>query len=439
VYGDFSRLIDEPLGAYTGVLAEQGAVLLDAELNEHAAIVVSLLRRLATDVVGPFGGPLARCGFGVTPLLPAGSETYTGITLGPGHYYVHGRRLRAPASGDASAVVAPPLLPPRFLVCLQVWEQAVGVVREPGLLDPAIAFSAPDTTRRSQVRWSPALRATLPGSDAALTGTETRAEILEAFASYEANPPPRPRMAARALYTRDPEEPLPSSPAAPRYRGNENQLYRVEIHEPGTSGVATFKWSRENGSVELVLTQLPATPTLAATYQYTNPWRDPSARAQGTDWVELVDDSWLPFGSPDALLQVQDLVSTTPPPSLNYDASRHPFVRRWDQPSVGSTPQQGIPVGQATSWYELERGVEIRFEAGTAAYQRGDYWLVPARTSTRDVDWPTGGGVPRSLPPHGPARYLAPLALVPDLMGTEPIVELRSAFAAAAKPRLREP
>ena len=198
MHGDFSRVIDEPLGGFTGVLAEQGRFPLDAEFNEQSAIVMALLRRLATDVVGPFGGPLPRCGFGVTLVRSADSDTFTEIQFGPGHYYVHGRRLRAPARGDASAAVAELPKPP-FLVCVQVWEQSVGVVAEQDLLDPAIAFSVPDTTRRSQVRWSPAMPTKLPGSGAALSGQETRAEILEAFASYEANPQPRPRMAARAL------------------------------------------------------------------------------------------------------------------------------------------------------------------------------------------------------------------------------------------------
>jgi Family of unknown function (DUF6519) len=33
------------------------------------------------------------------------------------------------------------------------------------------------------------------------------------------------------------------------YQGLENQLYRIEIHQGGTEATATFKWSRENGSV----------------------------------------------------------------------------------------------------------------------------------------------------------------------------------------------
>ena len=40
-------------------------------------------------------------------------------------------------------------------------------------------------------------------------------------------------------------QPIPSA----GYQGLENQLYRVEIHQGGPMAWATFKWSRENGSV----------------------------------------------------------------------------------------------------------------------------------------------------------------------------------------------
>ncbi len=36
-------------------------------------------------------------------------------------------------------------------------------------------------------------------------------------------------------------------PPDSRYRGAENQLYRVEIHDPGPAGTATFKWSNDGG------------------------------------------------------------------------------------------------------------------------------------------------------------------------------------------------
>ena len=47
------------------------------------------------------------------------------------------------------------------------------------------------------------------------------------------------------------------TPAA-GYRGLENQLYRVEIHQHGDESTATFKWSRENGSVVVAITAAPA-------------------------------------------------------------------------------------------------------------------------------------------------------------------------------------
>ena len=33
------------------------------------------------------------------------------------------------------------------------------------------------------------------------------------------------------------------------YRGIENRLYRIEIHNGGALGTARFKWSRDNGSI----------------------------------------------------------------------------------------------------------------------------------------------------------------------------------------------
>ena len=57
-------------------------------------------------------------------------------------------------------------------------------------------------------------------------------------------------------------------------------------------------------------------------------------------------------------------------------------------------------------WVELEAGVQVCFiphESGTPAhdYRAGDYWLIPARTATGDVEWPGPVGQPASQPPQG--------------------------------------
>ena len=50
----------------------------------------------------------------------------------------------------------------------------------------------------------------------------------------------------------------------------------------------------------------------------------------------------------------------------------------------------------ATQWIALEDGILIQFQpvqspgTGANTYRTGDYWLVPARVATGDVEWPNG-------------------------------------------------
>ena len=54
----------------------------------------------------------------------------------------------------------------------------------------------------------------------------------------------------------------------------------------------------------------------------------------------------------------------------------------------------------------------MRFEPGV--YRTGDYWLIPARTATRDVEWPRqeGGDEPLPQAPHGVYHHFCRLALL---------------------------
>jgi hypothetical protein len=63
-----------------------------------------------------------------------------------------------------------------------------------------------------------------------------------------------------------------------------------------------------------------------------------------------------------------------------------------------------------STWIELEDGVQVQFQPG-GQYNTGDYWLIPARTVSGDIEWP-GGNNPSPLPPHGIVHHYAPLALV---------------------------
>ena len=44
------------------------------------------------------------------------------------------------------------------------------------------------------------------------------------------------------------------------------------------------------------------------------------------------------------------------------------------------------------SFRDLEDGVQVRVCGGGRRYRTGDYWTIPARTNTGDVEWPTEGG-----------------------------------------------
>src|SRR5262249_45511964 len=139
--------------------------------------------------------------------------------------------------------------------------------------------------------------------------------------------------------------------------------------------------------------------------------RDAHGGLRPDQWVEILDDTYALRGVPGPLYQVEsvDAMAMTvtlrsragaPPLPVYGEADRgvHPMLRAGDH-SV-ETPQQGagaIPVSAARDWYELEDGVQIRLEQSPAEppppggepaprYRSGDYWLIPARTETGDVE-----------------------------------------------------
>ena len=454
MYGDFSRLTFSAAKSFTGVWSQQGRVHLDADANEQTAILLHWLRTLATDFIGPFGGHVSRSGFGVQ--AAAGD-----LTFSPGHYYVYGLRCDLPRPEGASTPAvtysslvpgAGPLPASPFVVQLFVWERSVSAVADPDLLEPALGPHPPDTTVRSQVAWIPQLSTFLPSPApggtpvAAVSAADLTPEYVStSYDEFNSGPRPRPLLAARV----EPDIQTSQStivPATAGYLGVENQLYRVEVHVGGTAGGTpppTFKWSRDNGSAEFAITAFgegetqPSDPVVTVTVASLG--RDGRWGLETGDWVELIDDTWAPLGTPAPLLPVSAISRAdnlvTLRGTVQTDLSRHPFLRRWDQPAPGPGDANGIAITESAGqdgagWLDLEDGVQIRFLANGAAYQRGDYWLIPARTATGRLLWP-GGPYPQALAPYGPARYLAPLAVV----GAGPAVtDMRTLFTHLAWP-----
>jgi hypothetical protein len=460
VYGDFSRILDPRPKRYSAVWAQQGRLQLDADLNEQTAIVLDYLRTLAVDFIGPFGGHVHRAGFGVhLAPVPDGEKPPWSVHLSDGHYYVYGLRCQTSGPDAPTGRIELGHHESPLIVELLVWEQTVGAIQDPTLIEPALGLGAPDTALRSQVRWRVLASRELPGVEGGLgnalkrAGSESAGDdaeeaatetvgltIIEAYAAHQQADAHRPQLQARATATSVPADEEDTAPVLSAYRGVENQLYRVEVHTGGGLKEATFKWSRDNGSVVLALDAITEEGSGGFTAVLSGLWRDARAGIVPGDWVELVDDGWAPAGEPPSLLLVEEVTLATRTVKLSagtgdhvVDETRHPFLRRWDQRPTAIADDNAIAVAGAQSWLDLEDGVQVQFAESSRNFQRGDYWLIPARTATGGVLWPVADGAPAMRPPDGPARYRAPLALLPST-SPEDVVDLRTRFTHLAWP-----
>lgn len=445
--GDFSRVTFDPSRNFTRVLLQQGRVQLDADGNEQAAILLHYLRSLAADLIGPFGGPGDSFKIGVKP-----ASNPLDLTIGKGHYYVDGWLCENPAdltySGQRSLGEQEKSLPTQFpfLVYLDVWERHVTWVQDDSIRE--VALGRLDTATRAQLVWQ--VRAVREA--AGVTVGRTRDEVMGQWQSLVDfwQPANRGRLKARAKMDGDDTDACTVSPEA-RYRGDENQLYRVEIqsYEVAANGskALTFKWSRENGSVIFPVRDLDG---MTATLESLG--RDEATGLQVGNWVEIVDDVIDLSGKPGPLLKVKEINAARATVTLEgettgipvykegEEATRNAYLRRWDHQEMAfkdkndaRTPNGGVlfVFGQAgDGWLDLEKGIQVQFQ-NEGTYRPGDYWLIPARTVTGDVEWPGEVDNPTALPPHGVEHHFAPLAIV-TAANAEP-VHLRKVFTSQAE------
>jgi hypothetical protein len=84
---DLSRVTFDPAKRFSGVVYQQGRVVLDADLNEEHEIESYLAEATASDVIGPSGAPKASAsgGFQIS-VTPDGAN----LAISPGRFYVDG-------------------------------------------------------------------------------------------------------------------------------------------------------------------------------------------------------------------------------------------------------------------------------------------------------------------------------------------------------------
>lgn len=228
------------------------------------------------------------------------------------------------------------------------------------------------------------------------------------------------------------------------YTGVENQFYRVEIHNPGTGGgaSASFKWSRENASVQTSVTGIgPGSnalgdPTSVLTVQSLG--RDQVLGFSAGNWIEITNTTYDDECQAGELYKIDSVdvpsmtITLTTPLSSNFPtsslkANEWTRIVRWDQSGkiyksdktlyydldasggggvVNGTT--GIPVPTDGSKLILENGIIVEFglSTTTGTYLSMNYWNFAARSADGSID------VLNEAPPRGIYHHYTKLSIV---------------------------
>ncbi|HEY0012020.1 MAG TPA: DUF6519 domain-containing protein [Allosphingosinicella sp.] len=298
-----------------------------------------------------------------------------------------------------------------YLAYLDVWERAVSAADDPLLRETA--FGGPDTALRDQIVWQVRFIGTAALVAAGASASPVNcASLAPGWSPF--GPVASGRMAARARAAAAAVDPC-ALPASGGYRSLENHLYRVEIHNGGTSG-GRWKWSRDNGGREARYSEIDNGALLLDSLGPDEP-----GALKKDDWVEIIDEARLLKGEPGFFARLSDINGTR----ASLGEVRHPdtlaVLTSGTAPDLSGLPAMGIvrrwegglPLDiAADQWVAVEQGIEVRFAAGRLA--TGDHWQVPARSLSATIEWPANEatGEEALLPPKGIVHHYVALALV---------------------------
>jgi hypothetical protein len=394
--GDITRSTFSQEKHYSGVRMQQGRVQLDADWNEQLDITAHRIEAEAADVIGGCGGPLHAAGFALTPGPVAVP------TIGKGRYYVNGILCENEAEGltlttqpDLPVAGLGGLIKPvsatvqdgLYIAYLDVWQRHITALEDERIRE--VALGGPDTATRTRTIWQVRLLGPLPAPLTCASDPAAWQALLDTAGNG--------KLSARAAASETTPGPC-IVPAGAGYRRLENQLYRVEVHGVNGAGAATLlKWSRDNGAI--VTRWLDQQASKPEELIVASVGRDEVLRFAPGQYVELSDDQRELRGEAGILVRLANAegqvltLDTADPNAATVAIADFPDplggarnnrkARRWD--GVVANPA-------ANTWIELEDGVQIRLGPGT--YHVGDYWLIPARTATGDVEWPRTNATP---------------------------------------------
>jgi hypothetical protein len=378
---DISRASFRPRKNFLGVVMQQGRVQLDSDWNEWQTQYSRRIQAGTLDAIGqavyPASTPNA---FKITSGTNANGNT---LYIGAGRYYVdgllaenHGPEAEA-AWDDALAEMsgAPafatttaqtdytqqPYLPNATLpvagqVCvayLDVWQRDVTYLEDPNLIDAAVNI---DTTGRLQTVWQ--VKLLNLGSPSSIPDCSTDIPAFDALSA-----PPTGRLTS-GLVPNATSGPCCLAPNT-GYTGQENQLYRVEIHVAGTpspppaggytfplpAGTPSFKWSRDNGFVQTSVSAISTVTTSSGSVSQltvASLGRDQVLGFAVNDWIEITDDAYELYNQAGEIYQITGVIAATNTITLSGTVSAH-FPLTGGQTNPNCTPALPAGISRAKS------------------------------------------------------------------------------------------
>ncbi|MCI0347567.1 MAG: DUF6519 domain-containing protein, partial [Chloroflexi bacterium] len=416
--GDYTRFTFEPRKRYSGVWMQQGRAQVDADWVEATEIFKRGTRTLALDTFGPVGLPVLTTPNAFLISVIAGPPVDLGIAAG--RLYVEGWLAEIFPDETVTYLTQPflpdppPLPAGNVVVYLDVWEREITYIEDPAIAD--VALGGADTATRTQTVWQVRV-----------------AEVRRAECGLDVGEPASAgRLTTQAFAPPAPDDPCILAPQS-GYRGLENRLYRVEIHDAGPLGTARFKWSRDNGSIVSSVTGI-AVAGAETTLTVTRIGRDRVLRFRIDDWVTVTDDHRELQGEPGEMARIVDideaqsqivLDRALPSPGARaFGATaveieaRRTRVQRWDQTAATNTLDADGLIATAAGPIGLEDGIEVSFATDPVAgsFRVGDYWVFAARTADASVEILT------AAPPRGILHHYVQLAAISGLGGPDPDV-----------------
>lgn len=419
--GDYTRFTHRPERDRSGVLMQQGRVQLDADWNELVEILNRRTRVESVDVIGRCGVPReTEHGFEI------GGSSAEGLTIGVGRCYVDGLLAEnrgdereewqhepvwgEPVHASPTPYTEQPYLKPApdppteagsYLVYLDVWEREVGAAEDPDLVDAAVGV---DTATRLQTVWAVRI---LAGAG----------ECDPDWREFDETRPSGARLSNDTHGVSEPEDPCHVAPLG-GYRGVDNRLYRVEIHDGGDQ--PSFKWSRDNASIATGAGPVEELGDGRVKVSVRSIGRDQELRFRDGDWVELLDDTCEPAGRPGVMARIAQEGVDKQANELTLESLSGAVIdgpnlrlRRWDQRDGVDAGRGTIPLDAAAAAsaagqsVELEDGIGLTFKLeAPGEFRVGDHWVFAARAGEEQgtIDPLT------DEPPRGPRHHYCSLA-----------------------------